>query len=410
MSNHRYPDYNADNDSLWFQLFNETRAVIFVCSREGVIQEVNKSCERYLGESRNTLMGMRIQEIVIEEDREKFLLLFHSSTQETIFWEINFLTRDQDTIMLNCYNVNIGGRHVLVAREGDPSVLRLQEELMTINNEMINLYRELEQKNKQLARMNETLEKQKSEIQAKNHLIRNQLRLAQRIQQHIISKENQSMYNLDFYFNYLPANDIGGDYYDVVDLKNGKVGVFISDVSGHGISAALITMIVKMLFLNQQEKYSNPDQLMDELNREFYQIFGDGFEDTYCTAFYCVIDTHSMTISYCNAGHPTPVTINRDTADEISQFNLPIGFFGDTKFVPGQVSLTEEDKLLFLTDGLSDLLLKYQINKVDTLKFFEKLKDKHMLNVASGGDSPDDDISLILVEVKKEKSEEECRK
>lgn len=391
-------------------LFHSFRAIVFICDGQREIRDVNKACRKYLSIGRKALIGRSIYDCVIDEDRDKLGQLIQTTGQEDTFWEINFLTGTGEPVLFSCYCVDVEGMHAIVARKGEPSMLLLQEELMVINNEMTNLYRELEQKNKQLARMNLILEKQRNEIQLKNTLLGNQLRLARRIQQHLINKDDFQLYDLDFRFNYLPADDIGGDYFNVVDLKNGKVGVFISDVSGHGISAALITMIIKMIFLKQQEEYENPERLMYRMNKEFCSIFGDGFEDVYCTAFYCVIDTKSMSICYCNAGHPQPISAERDTEKEMDGFNIPIGFFKDTQYTPGRIEYSEKDRFMFLTDGLSDIMLKYDIKSVDYGQFFERLKEQGLLEIAADSGSFRDDVSLILVEVKKKEDEKSAER
>lgn len=389
-------------------LIDSLRAVIFYCDSSGLILDANEALQKYLKVKKEEICGMHIRDLVIPEDRRKFDLLFSGIQPQDSYSEINFYDPDDDIIMFCCYSIKIEQYTVIIARYNDPAYFRLQEELVKINNEVVNVYREIEKKNRQLEQLNKILEKQKNEIQIKNSIINNQLKIARRIQEKLIDVNNKTIYNLEFSIRYKPAYDIGGDYFNVIDVCDGKVGLFVCDMSGHGISAALVMVIMKMLFLNQNKNYENPDILMSELNKQFYALFGEGFEEIYCTAFYCVIDAKNMSIKYCNAGHPTPLICNNGGgANEVEGKNLPLGFFKDVEYCSNEVNLGSEDRFILYTDGMDDVILRCNISSVGSQQndneydIFKMLKEKGFEHF-NHQEELKDDATFIIVEVKKE--------
>lgn len=389
-------------------LIDSLRAVIFYCNNSGIIIETNEGLQKYLKINKEDIIGVQIRDLIIPEDRHKFDFLFSGIQPHDSYSEINFYDIDNKIIMFGCYSIKIEEYTIIIARYNDPSYFRLQEELVKINNEVVNIYREIEKKNRQLEQLNKVLEKQKNEIQIKNAIINNQLKIARRIQEKLIDFNNKTEYNLEFTIKYKPAYDIGGDYFNVIDISDGKVGLFVCDMSGHGISAALVMVIMKMLFLSQNKNYENPDILMRELNKQFYALFGEGFEEIYCTAFYCVIDAGSMSIKYCNAGHPTPVICSKDgAANEVHGKNLPLGFFKDVEYCSSEMSLGKEDRFILYTDGVDDIILRCNISSVGSRQDLNKYEIYKMLKEKgfeyfSQYEELKDDATFIIVEVKKD--------
>lgn len=397
MSDFNIENYTFDAEMV-LSLYNKLRASIFICNHNRIIITVNEACEKFLKLQKKALIGRSIDEFVIEADMAKLEYLNKSSDNED-YWELNFLTGDGDIVILNCYKIVHGQINAYVGRISDPVTLRFQEELMTINNQVTNLYRELERKNRQLELMNKILEQQRNEINEKNITISRQLELSRKIQQHFVKNGNLQLYDLLFKFNYVPAYDIGGDYFDVIDLKNGKVGLFISDVSGHGISAALIMAVVMMVFHKKSNSYENPSDLLTEMNNELYELFGEHFEDIYCTAFYCVIDTAAMVIEFCSAGHPAAWVCNSENKKGMEAKGFPLGMFKEVSYDSNEVTYDKDDSLAFFTDGFTDIVLKCSFESVNCKKLIDKLKAYDISKQINGVNEIKDDVSLILVEV-----------
>lgn len=200
----------------------------------------------------------------------------------------------------------------------------------------------------------------KQQSQKKNALMDDQLKMAKQIQRALIQEADFSVNGVRFTSRYMPALDIGGDLYDMIKLDDDSVGVFISDVSGHGISAALLTSMIKMLFRNLVFSYSEPNRLLSRMNHEFINIFANKVTDVYAAAFYAKIDTKERKIYYSNAGQSLPLFIQSSihTAEELDINGLPLGLMENTSYDLGTAVFEKGDLILFYTDGLCDYLYK----------------------------------------------------
>jgi len=153
----------------------------------------------------------------------------------------------------------------------------------------------------------------------------------------------------------VPAASVGGGFYQVIHLPQGRVGVMIGDGSGHGVPAALIMALVMSAAAIYAEEGSAPATALEYLNR----AIGDELESTemYLSLCYCVLEPGGREIAYSNTGHPHAFVIKTDgTAQRLFATDPPMGI-GETPY--GQFTVEwrpDEDLLLLFTDGLSDTL------------------------------------------------------
>jgi sigma-B regulation protein RsbU (phosphoserine phosphatase) len=219
--------------------------------------------------------------------------------------------------------------------------------------------------------LSDELKKQYCELQEKNNILNFQLNMAMQVQRSLIEESNFSLNNVNFVSTYLPALDIGGDMYDMLKLDDSKVAVIMSDVSGHGISASLLTAMLKMMFRSTISATTNPSEFLYEMNNKFCSIFTNKLVDVYACVFFAVIDTQSKEILCSNAGHVMPIFVHSKnaTAQEIDVQGIPIGMMEDTEYKNITLSFDNGDLLFFHTDGLGDSLYK---NAYD--EFITKLK------------------------------------
>jgi sigma-B regulation protein RsbU (phosphoserine phosphatase) len=153
-----------------------------------------------------------------------------------------------------------------------------------------------------------------------------------------------------------PAELVGGDFYQVLRLQDGRIGVMIGDVSSHGFPAALImalTMSAASIYANE---HVSPARVLRETDNALI----DELETTemYLTLFYGVLDPKAYTLTYANAGHPHAFILNRDgEARRLEATDPPVGFAGPDAYGQREISWSpDEDLLLLFTDGLSDTL------------------------------------------------------
>lgn len=201
---------------------------------------------------------------------------------------------------------------------------------------------------------------QYSELKEKNELINLQLKTARKVQQSIIREIDARINKTHIISKYLPAIEIGGDFFDAKRLDNSHIGIILGDVSGHGISSALLTSMLGMMFNTLVYNYTNPDELLMAMNSQFYNIFEGSDNQMFACVFYAIIDVSKNTILYSNAGQSFPMYLksSNSTARELQLGGIPIGVMDNTTYENALLSYESGDYLFLHTDGLSDLFYK----------------------------------------------------
>ncbi len=243
--------------------------------------------------------------------------------------------------------------------------------------------------------LSDRLQTQYEELKEKNELIEFQLKTARQVQRSIIRKIDMTINGTKILSKYLPALEVGGDFYSVTELDDNLIGLAIGDVSGHGISAALLTATMSMMFDTTVSNYHSPNSLLKEMNNQFYRIFKHTGNEMYVCMFYAIIDTANYTISYSNAGQVYPVFVDNknNSVYELEIGGIPIGLMNDSSYEIKEMEYSPGDYLLFHTDGLSDFFYKEEPDK-----FSEKIKICLKTNTQKYGDSLGDIIKSILDE------------
>ncbi len=154
----------------------------------------------------------------------------------------------------------------------------------------------------------------------------------------------------------MPAEQVGGDFYQLFKLADGKVGVMLGDVSQHGFPSALIMTLTMSAAGIYAREHDSPAQVL----REMDDALRDELEATemFLTVFYGIIDPAEGTLTYANAGHPHGFVVHADgEMDRLPATDPPVGFAGPDSYAEKSVPwVAGEDLLLLFTDGLSDLL------------------------------------------------------
>jgi serine phosphatase RsbU (regulator of sigma subunit) len=220
-------------------------------------------------------------------------------------------------------------------------------------------------------------ENQRRELQEKDQIIREDLFMAKRIQGNLIPDEkeiNQIHEKLDFFIRYRPQSEIGGDFYNVVPLNENAVRIFMADATGHGIQAALTTMLIQTEYQKVKKMEKRPHEILRLLNDSFIGKY------YHLTVFFsCIIldiDLQSKTFYYASAGHPDQIYLNRDGGHVLSCGGKLIGLFEGTNFSLQKKRFDPQSKLMLYTDGLFE-----QFNEKD-----EEFGEKRLLERVSAAD------------------------
>jgi serine phosphatase RsbU (regulator of sigma subunit)/HAMP domain-containing protein len=181
--------------------------------------------------------------------------------------------------------------------------------------------------------------------------------IAEKLQRSLISEAPEQCRGLEFAGRYVAALEeasIGGDFYDVTALPNGKVAVVIADVSGKGLGAAIHLAACKyMLKALVCTDPDDPAAVLGELNEAINYCFN---QDFFVTMFHAVIDPEKGSIVFANAGHPPAFLIseNGNMHSCLASSGIPLGAGPACKYENGTVNTKPGDVLLLYTDGVTD--------------------------------------------------------
>jgi serine phosphatase RsbU (regulator of sigma subunit) len=232
-----------------------------------------------------------------------------------------------------------------------------------------------------------------------------ELATARKIQMAALPRTNPDLAGLEVAAVYTPASDVAGDFYDFLELENGCLGVFIADVSGHGVPAALVASMLKIALATQSEKASSPARILLALNA----LFCGRLERQFITAAYVHIDPVAGTLVAASAGHPPPILRHDGTSEEIIANGVVLGRFRGVHYEEVTRSFTPGDTLVLYTDGVTETVnrsgemwgderLRMTIASHDSSA--EALAGTIVGDVASWrgvAGAPEDDVTMIVV-------------
>lgn len=167
--------------------------------------------------------------------------------------------------------------------------------------------------------------------------------------------------SLRFSHRYIPEAMVGGDFFTITPLSDTQVGVLICDVMGHGVPAALITAVQRVLVEELQTVAAEPGRFLTELNTRLHHFFDPLPTSMFVTGFYIVIDAASGVVRFANAGHPRPLRISRSTGElrilGADQLKPPfaLGVIPDSVYGVEEEKIASGDILFLYTDGIFDL-------------------------------------------------------
>jgi len=156
--------------------------------------------------------------------------------------------------------------------------------------------------------------------------------------------------DIDIYGTLTPAKDVGGDLFDF-HIRNEKLFFCIGDVSGKGVPASLVMAMTRSLFRNISSHLWEPDQIVRALN----DTMAEGNDtNMFVTLFLGVLDLQTGHLSYCNAGHDSPLLIGTSISQLPCDPNLPIGAMPDWVYTCQEMQLQPQDTIFLYTDGLNE--------------------------------------------------------
>ncbi|UCE05535.1 MAG: SpoIIE family protein phosphatase [bacterium] len=242
--------------------------------------------------------------------------------------------------------------------------------------------------------------------------LKRELEIARMVQLNLLPQTNPQIPGLDIDGICIPANEIGGDYYDYFKINDHTVGIAIADVTGKGTSAAFYMAMVKGMMLSLTAIYSSPKQLLSELNRRLY---GTMDRKIFITMIYATVDMRHKLLKFARAGHNA--LIRRNEKNSIVECLTPDGIglglaehkIFDENIIEQRIKFQQGDTFIFYTDGISEAMNEQKeefgeqklidiINQMDDLSA-DQIRERIIGAVKNfvQGTPQHDDITMVTI-------------
>ncbi len=224
----------------------------------------------------------------------------------------------------------------------------------------------------ELRALNEQLEQRVAErtheLRDKNTLMEDDLKMARELQMALLPQHfptlprgaAQAASAVKFCSLYRPAGSVSGDFFNVVRVSDTAVGVFICDVMGHGVRAALVTAMMRALEERLGEMAGDPGALLTRINSDLCGILRQADTTLFTTACYLVVDVATSRVTIGNAGHPSPLLVSRATGAVVplttrATRGPALGLIENVSYHSHEYPVAAEDLILLFTDGLFEV-------------------------------------------------------
>jgi len=214
-----------------------------------------------------------------------------------------------------------------------------------------------------LFRLRRDLARRNAELEAANRRMKEDLDAAARVQEALLPAASLELEDFDFAWRYRPCTELAGDALNLVRLDEDRVGLYVVDVSGHGVPAALLSVAVTRSLSPSADPAAlvplpgasqaidhSPADTASRLNT-LYPMAGNG--NHYFTLIYGILDATAHTFRFVTAGHPGPVVVPRDGGGRhVLVPSLPLGIVPHVPYADSVVELAPGDRVYLLSDGL----------------------------------------------------------
>jgi len=176
-----------------------------------------------------------------------------------------------------------------------------------------------------------------------------ELSMARDIQQALLPKDLPQLDGWKISCRYKPAREVGGDFYDFLELEGGRLGLVVGDATGHGMPAALVMATARSMLRAVAQASESPGEVLRMANDP---LFTDIPPNMFVTCFYAILDPKSGRLVYANAGHDLPYLHRGGDAEELRARGMPLGLMLGMSYEEQEVTLEAGESALFYSDGL----------------------------------------------------------
>jgi phosphoserine phosphatase RsbU/P len=189
---------------------------------------------------------------------------------------------------------------------------------------------------------------------AEREVINRELTIAREVQQRLFPQKCPQVSGIAYYGTCRPAREVGGDYYDFLELPGNNLGIVVGDVSGKGVPASLLMASLHASLRGQAlVAQMSAQSVVENLSRFTYAATQT---NRYATFFYSVYDPEKRSLTYVNAGHNPPILLRSLECIRLEAGGPPVGLLPDATYVQSRIDLKPGDLLALFTDGVSEAM------------------------------------------------------
>jgi sigma-B regulation protein RsbU (phosphoserine phosphatase) len=238
------------------------------------------------------------------------------------------------------------------------------------------------------------------------------LGVAKEVQQSLLPKEDPAMQGFDIAGTSIYCDETGGDYYDFIDISDGRLAVVVGDVSGHGISSALLMATARALIMLRASMPGHAANIINDVNKHLSLDTYD--TDNFMTFFYCELAPAVRKISWIRAGHDPALIYDphTDSFDVLKGHGLAVGVDYTFEYEEFQRTLAAGQVILIGTDGIwemfneaGEMFGKEKLKKIIRTNYSATAKEivtivTDTLEKFRGSKPPEDDVTMVVIKVK----------
>ncbi|MHC4637388.1 MAG: PP2C family protein-serine/threonine phosphatase [Planctomycetota bacterium] len=233
-----------------------------------------------------------------------------------------------------------------------------------------------------------------------------ELEQARKIQTNLLPVSQPTVSGLSITAEYHPAKYIAGDLYDIFNLPDNRTAIIILDICGHGISAALLTGVVKMSLHRRLAENDDLAEAMKLVNKDLLTCTPEGKFVTACVG---VWDQCEQTWTYCAAGHPGGLLLSQNNVQSLESTAPLLGVFLETDWPSDKIRLSAGDRIFLYTDGVADAGVTkgqkepYNLDRIllncNQLSLTEQVANIISKTIQDSSDEIKDDATIVAFEV-----------
>lgn len=276
---------------------------------------------------------------------------------------------------------------------------------------------QLKEKTSELELLNRTLEERvehgvaelRRRDEAEKQRLVDEIQRAREVQMGLFPKSAPQIAGIDIWGVCHPATEVGGDFFDYLDIGSGKLCIALGDVSGKGLKGAMNATMAHGMLHAHTKIYDSAAATIAELNSALYTQFE---ETTFTTLSLGIIDAEARDIQLCNAGNPYPVLLRDGNASLLELSGMPLGIISEIEYDETTIPLIPGDILIFYSDGISEATtadermygmeaLRKLVAGLSLDLSAEKIIEKILQDVRQfvGEFSQSDDMTIVVVRV-----------